>query len=92
MGLGSQTSHELGKEALVSVPSGTFRLILATPRKQLVDTLNRMIKKGTLIIWNPFNQELLKSGDIVKANISGNTVRISVAQKEQLNLREWFYS
>ena len=92
MGLGSQTSHELGKEALVSVPSGTFRLILATPRKQLVDALNQMIKKGTLIIWNPFNQELLKSGDIVKADVSGNTVRISVAQKEQLDLREWFYS
>ena len=92
MGLGSQTSHELGKEALVSVPSGTFRLILATPRKQLVETLNQMIRKGKLIIWNPFTRELLKAGDIVKATVSGNTVHISVAQKEQFNLREWFYS
>jgi|APSaa5957512622_1039677.scaffolds.fasta_scaffold157369_1 hypothetical protein len=92
MGLGKQTSQELGKEALVSVPSGAFRLILATPRKQLVETLNQMLKKGTLIIWNPFDQELLKSGDIVKATVSGNTIRISVAHKEQLSLREWFYS
>jgi len=92
MGLGRQSFQELDKEALVSVPSGTFKLILATPRNQLIDTLNELVKKGTLIIWNPFTQELLKSGDIVKANVSGNTVRISVSQKEQLDLREWFYS
>lgn len=92
MTIGNQSSQELGKEALVSIPRGSFKLILATPRKQLVDTLNVMIKKGQLIIWNPFTQELIKAGDITQANISGNTVRISVAKKEQMDLREWFYS
>lgn len=84
--------QELGAEALVSVAKNTFNLLLSTSRHCLVDTMNGLIERGELIIWNPRTAELLSAGDIVKATVSGKTVTISLAKKNKPNFKEWFES
>ncbi len=93
MSVKKRQQYQLDKDALISVNKGTFQVILNTPADMLVETLHRLIKKGSLIIWNPGREELLADGDIEKATIvGGNTVKITLATKKKMDLQQWLDS
>lgn len=84
---------ELDREALISVSQSTFKMILSTPRENLVEILNGLIKRGHLIIWNPDRNELIKEGDIIKADIlNGKTVKLTLAEEEIVDFKKWMES